>query len=311
MRVVFMGTPDFAVPTLEALIEKHEVVGVVTQPDKRKGRGKAMAFTPVKEKALEHNIPVYQPVKVREEEFIDTLRELAPEVIVVAAFGQILPESILNMPKYGCINVHASLLPKYRGAAPIQWSVIDGEKETGVTIMYMEKGLDTGDMIDRVVVPIDSKETGESLHDKLAAAGGPLLLEVLDKLEAGTAVRTPQNDAESCYAKMLTKDLGKIDWNKDAAAIERLIRGLNSWPSAYTAFHDKTLKIWDADVEEKSTDAQPGTVVEVTADAIYVQTGSGLLKINEVQIQGKKRMPVKAFLLGHKVEEGTLLGQND
>lgn len=310
MRVVFMGTPDFAVPTLAALIENHEVVGVVTQPDKRKGRGKAMAFTPVKEKALEYDIPVYQPVKVGEEEFIGILRGLNPEVIVVAAFGQILPESILNMPKYGCINVHASLLPKYRGAAPIQWSIIDGEKETGVTIMYMEKGLDTGDMIDKVVVPIDTKETGESLHDKLAAAGGPLLLEVLDKLEAGTAVRTRQNDEESCYAKMLTKDLGKIDWNKDADSIERLIRGLNSWPSAYTAFHDKTLKIWDADVEKENGSVQPGTVAKVTSDAIYVQTGEGLLKINEVQIQGKKRMPVKAFLLGHKVEEGTLLGEN-
>ena len=304
MRVVFMGTPDFAVPTLEALIENHEVVGVVTQPDKRKGRGKAMAFSPVKEKALEHEIPVYQPVKVREEAFVQVLRELDPEVIVVAAFGQILPESILNMPKYGCINVHASLLPKYRGAAPIQWSVIDGEKETGVTIMYLEKGLDTGDMI-------DAKETGESLHDKLAVAGGPLLLDVLAKLENGTAVRTPQNDADSCYAKMLTKDLGKIDWNKDAVSIERLIRGLNSWPSAYTAFHDKTLKIWDADVEEGSSDAQPGTVVKVTPDALYVQTGKNLLKLNEVQIQGKKRMPVKAFLLGHKVEIGTLLGQDN
>lgn len=311
MRVVFMGTPDFAVPTLEALIENHEVVGVVTQPDKRKGRGKAMAFSPVKEKALEHEIPVYQPVKVREEAFVQVLRELDPEVIVVAAFGQILPESILNMPKYGCINVHASLLPKYRGAAPIQWSVIDGEKETGVTIMYMEKGLDTGDMIEHVVVPIDAKETGESLHDKLAVAGGPLLLDVLAKLENGTAVRTPQNDADSCYAKMLTKDLGKIDWNKDAVSIERLIRGLNSWPSAYTAFYDKTLKIWDADVEEGSSDAQPGTVVKVTPDAIYVQTGKNLLKLNEVQIQGKKRMPVKAFLLGHKVEIGTLLGQDN
>ena len=215
------------------------------------------------------------------------------------------------MPKYGCINVHASLLPKYRGAAPIQWSVIDGEKETGVTIMYMEKGLDTGDMIEHVVVPIDAKETGESLHDKLAVAGGPLLLDVLAKLENGTAVRTPQNDADSCYAKMLTKDLGKIDWNKDAVSIERLIRGLNSWPSAYTAFHDKTLKIWDADVEEGSSDAQPGTVVKVTPDALYVLTGKNLLKLNEVQIQGKKRMPVKAFLLGHKVEIGTLLGQDN
>ena len=308
MRVVFMGTPDFAVPTLETLIENHEVVGVVTQPDKRKGRGKAMAFTPVKEKALQHDIPVYQPVKVREEEFIATLKELAPEVIVVAAFGQILPESILNMPKYGCINVHASLLPKYRGAAPIQWSIIDGEKETGVTIMYMEKGLDTGDMIESVVVPIDAKETGESLHDKLAAAGGPLLLDVLSKLENGTAVRTPQNDADSCYAKMLTKDLGKIDWTKDAASIERLIRGLNSWPSAYTTFHDKTLKIWDADVEAGNSNEQPGTVTKVTADAVYVQTGDGVLKLNEVQMQGKKRMSVKAFLLGHKVETGTVLG---
>ena len=311
MRVVFMGTPDFAVPTLETLIKNHEVVGVVTQPDKRKGRGKAMAFSPVKEKALEHDIPVYQPVKVREEEFVATLRGLNPEVIVVAAFGQILPESILNMPKYGCINVHASLLPKYRGAAPIQWSIIDGEKETGVTIMYMEKGLDTGDMIEKVVVPIDKKETGESLHDKLAAAGGPLLLDVLSKLEKGTAVRTPQKEEDSCYAKMLTKDLGKIDWKKDAAAIERLIRGLNSWPSAYTAFHDKTLKIWDADVEEENGNAQPGTVVRVTSESIFVQTGNGLLKLNEVQIQGKKRMPVKAFLLGHKIETGTIFGEND
>ena len=311
MRVVFMGTPDFAVPTLEALIKNHEVVGVVTQPDKRKGRGKAMAFSPVKEKALEYEIPVYQPVKVREEEFVETLRELNPEVIVVAAFGQILPESILNMPEYGCINVHASLLPKYRGAAPIQWSIIDGEKETGVTIMYMEKGLDTGDMIEKVVVPIDAKETGESLHDKLAAAGGPLLLEVLDKLKAGTAVRTPQKDEDSCYAKMLTKELGKIEWTRDAASIERLIRGLNSWPSAYTSFHDKTLKVWDADVEAGSSDAQPGTVVKVTSDAVYVQTGEGILKLNEVQIQGKKRMPVKAFLLGHKIEAGTAFGQSE
>lgn len=208
MRIVFMGTPDFSVPTLEQLIRNHQVVGVVTQPDKRKGRGKAMAFPPVKEKALEYDIPVYQPVKVREPEFIEELKKMNPDIIVVVAFGQILPEEILNLPPYGCVNVHASLLPKYRGAAPIQWAVIDGEKETGVTTMYMAKGLDTGDMLDKVVVPIDPKETGESLHDKLSEAGGRLILETLTKLENGTAVRIPQNDAESCYAKMLTKELG-------------------------------------------------------------------------------------------------------
>ena len=232
MRIVFMGTPEFSVPTLEALIAHHEVIGVVTQPDKRKGRGKAMAFPPVKETALAHGIPVYQPVKVREEAFVETLRELAPDVIVVVAFGQILPESILNLPKYGCINVHASLLPKYRGAAPMQWAIINGEKETGITTMYMAKGLDTGDMIEKVVIPIAPKETGETLHDKLSAAGGTLILSTLDKLEAGTAVRIPQNDEESSYAGMLTKELGEIDWTKNAVSFERLIRGLNSWPSA-------------------------------------------------------------------------------
>ena len=302
-----MGTPDFSVPTLEQLIRNHQVVGVVTQPDKRKGRGKAMAFPPVKEKALEYDIPVYQPVKVREPEFIEELKKMNPDIIVVVAFGQILPEEILNLPPYGCVNVHASLLPKYRGAAPIQWAVIDGEKETGVTTMYMAKGLDTGDMLDKVVVPIDPKETGESLHDKLSEAGGRLILETLTKLENGTAVRIPQNDAESCYAKMLTKELGEIDWNQSAAAIERLIRGLNSWPSAYTHLDGKTLKIWDADVEEGQADVAVGTVTEVKKDCFYVQTGDGRLKINEIQLQGKKRMAVQAFLLGYKIEKGTVL----
>lgn len=307
MRIVFMGTPDFSVPTLEQLIRNHQVVGVVTQPDKRKGRGKAMAFPPVKEKALEYDIPVYQPVKVREPEFIEELKKMNPDIIVVVAFGQILPEEILNLPPYGCVNVHASLLPKYRGAAPIQWAVIDGEKETGVTTMYMAKGLDTGDMLDKVVVPIDPKETGESLHDKLSEAGGRLILETLTKLENGTAVRIPQNDAESCYAKMLTKELGEIDWNQSAAAIERLIRGLNSWPSAYTHLDGKILKIWDADVEEGQADVAVGTVTEVKKDCFYVQTGDGRLKINEIQLQGKKRMAVQAFLLGYKIEKGTVL----
>lgn len=316
MRVVFMGTPEFSVPTLDALLAHHEVIAVVTQPDKRKGRGKAMAFPPVKETALAHNIPVYQPAKVREEDFVGTLRQMAPDVIVVVAFGQILPESILNIPRYGCINVHASLLPKYRGAAPMQWAIINGEEETGITTMYMAKGLDTGDMIDKVVIPIAPKETGETLHDKLSVAGGTLILETLSKLEAGTAQRIPQDDAMSSYAGMLTKDLGEINWSKSAVEIERLIRGLNSWPSAYTNCNGKTLKIWDADVvkegQEKQEEGQsvPGTVTAVYKDCFYVQTGDGKLKINEVQLQGKKRMPVQAFLLGYPVEKGMIYGRS-
>lgn len=311
MKVVFMGTPDFAVPVLEKLIEHHEVVGVITQPDKPKGRGKTMAMPPVKELALTHDIPVYQPIKVRESEFLDTLEAIGADVIVVAAFGQILPERIINMPPYGCINVHASLLPKYRGAAPIQWSIIDGCEETGVTIMYMEKGLDTGDMIDRAVVKIDPKETGDSLHDKLSAAGGDLIIKALADIEAGTAKREKQDDSLSCYAKMLTKELGQINWKDEAVVIERLIRGLNSWPSAYTGLDGKVLKIWDADVvcdpDGQYADAVPGTVVRVDKKHIYIRTGKDLLALNEVQLTGKKRMPVSAFLLGYKIETGTVL----
>ena len=312
-----MGTPEFAVPTLEALIAHHEVIAVVTQPDKPKGRGKAMACPPVKETAMTHDIPVYQPVRVREESFVGTLRELQPDVIVVVAFGQILPESILNIPPYGCINVHASLLPKYRGAAPMQWAIINGEKETGITTMYMAKGLDTGDMIDTVVIPIDPKETGETLHDKLSAAGGKLILQTLEELEAGTAKRIPQDDAKSSYAGMLTRELGEIDWTKSAVEIERLIRGLNSWPSAYTYLHGKTLKIWDADVAQSDARQEetalsktaPGTVTAVKKDCFYVQTGDGQLKVNEVQLQGKKRMSVQAFLLGNRIEKGLVYGR--
>lgn len=317
MRVVFMGTPEFAVPTLEALIAHHKVIAVVTQPDKPKGRGKAMACPPVKETAMAHDIPVYQPVRVREESFVGTLRELQPDVIVVVAFGQILPESILNIPPYGCINVHASLLPRYRGAAPMQWAIINGEEETGITTMYMAKGLDTGDIIDTVVIPIDPKETGETLHDKLSAAGGKLILQTLEELEAGTAKRIPQDDAKSSYAGMLTRELGEIDWTKSAVEIERLIRGLNSWPSAYTYLHGKTLKIWDADVAQSDARQEetalsktaPGTVTAVKKDCFYVQTGDGQLKVNEVQLQGKKRMSVQAFLLGNRIEKGLVYGR--
>lgn len=309
MRVVFMGTPDFSVGTLKAIVEAgHEVVGVITQPDKPKGRGKTVQFPPVKEEALKYGIPVYQPRKVRDAEFIEELKGMKPEVIVVVAFGQILPEEIIHMPPYGCINVHASLLPKYRGAAPIQWAVIDGEQETGVTTMRMDKGLDTGDMIMKSRVAVAQDETGESLHDKLAEAGAALLIETLDALADGSAVYEKQDDSKSCYAKMLTKELGRIDWKQDAAAIERLIRGLNSWPSAYTACRGKTLKIWSAGVIDDNSDYPPGTLSLVTKTSMRVQTGRGQLELKEVQLEGKKRMSIDAFLRGCPIGAGELLG---
>ena len=304
MKIVFMGTPDFSVNALENIVKAgHDVVGVITQPDKPKGRGGKMQYTPVKEKALELGLDVYQPQRVKETEFIEKLKEMNPDAIVVIAFGQILPKAILDMPKYGCINVHASLLPKYRGAAPIQWSVIDGEKETGVTTMYMNEGLDTGDIIDKVVVPIDKKETGGSLFDKLAIEGGKLILKTLIELENGTAVRTPQDDSKSNYAGMMNKQLGKIDFNKSANEIERLIRGLNPWPSAYTKMDGKTLKIWDADVDDSENDSAPGTINEVGKDFIRVATGKGSLKILELQLEGKKRMKTRDFLNGAKIPD--------
>lgn len=308
MRIVFMGTPDFSVPALEKLVQAgHEVAAVVTQPDKPKGRGKAVLMTPVKKKALEFNIPVYQPAKVRETAFIEVLKEIGPEAIVVVAFGQILPKAILELPKYGCVNIHASLLPKYRGAAPIQWVIIDGEKETGVTTMYMNEGLDTGDMLERVVVPIEKKETGGSLHDKLSAAGGELILSTLDKLKTGELQGTPQTDEGTCYAKMLHKSLGDINWNASAASIERLIRGLNPWPSAYTSLGGKTVKLWAADVIEKEYGVTPGTICEVTKDSMVIQTGNGALSVKELQLEGKKRMDIQAFLRGYPAEAGTML----
>ncbi len=303
MKVLFMGTPDFAVGALEAIIRAgHQVVGVVTQPDKPKGRGKEMQFPPVKECAVKHNIPVFQPVKVKEQEAVETLRTFDADIFVVAAFGQILSKEILEMPKFGCVNIHASLLPKYRGAAPIQWAVINGEKESGVTIMQMNEGLDTGDMLMKKAVVLEEKETGESLFDKLSQIGAELIVEALPKIEAGELVPEKQDEAKSSYAGRLTKSLGKIDWSDSAVAIERLIRGLNSWPSAYTSFHGKTLKIWEADVTAGDETKNPGVVLEVTKDTIVVNTKDGALALKSVQLEGKKRMAVKDFLLGYKVE---------
>ena len=310
MRIIFMGTPDFSVGTLEALVEAgHEVCLVVTQPDKPKGRGKEMQYTPVKEAALKHGIEVYQPRRIREAECVEKLRQYNADIMVVIAFGQIIPKEILEMVPYGCVNVHASLLPKYRGAAPIQWSIIDGEAVTGVTTMQMDEGLDTGDMLLKTEVPITAEETGESLHDKLAKAGAAICVETLAKLQEGSIVPEKQGESPTAYAKMLDKKLGNIDWTKSAAEIERLVRGLNSWPSAYTYWNKKVVKIWKASVTDENSNEQVGTVVKVEKDSFYVQTGNGLLKVLELQIPGKKRMDAGAFLRGYTIEPGEVFHQ--
>ena len=311
MKIVYMGTPDFAVNPLHALAEAgYEVAGVITQPDKPKGRGKTMLPTPVKEEAMKHGFPVYQPVKVRDPEFLQVLEKLDPDIIVVAAFGQIIPKSILELPKYGCINIHASLLPKYRGAAPIQQAVIDGEKESGVTIMRMGTGLDTGDMISKIVVPIAKDETGGTLFDKLAEAGAKLLVETLPHIFDGTAVYEKQpEESPTPYAGMITKQMGLINFGKSAAELERLVRGLNPWPSAFTFWNGKTLKVWESFVvkseEAGAEKSEPGTVVKTDKKGIYVACGEDVLVLSQVQLEGKKRMDADAFLRGCHIETGS------
>ena len=311
MKIVYMGTPDFAVNPLHALAEAgYEVAGVITQPDKPKGRGKTMLPTPVKEEAMKHGFPVYQPVKVRDPEFLQVLEKMEPDIIVVAAFGQIIPKSILELPKYGCINIHASLLPKYRGAAPIQQAVIDGEKESGVTIMRMGTGLDTGDMISRIVVPIAKDETGGTLFDKLAEAGAKLLVETLPHIFDGTAVYEKQpEESPTPYAGMITKQMGLINFGKSAAELERLVRGLNPWPSAFTFWNGKTLKVWESFVvkseETGAEKSEPGTVVKTDKKGIYVACGEDVLVLSQVQLEGKKRMDADAFLRGCHIETGS------
>lgn len=311
MDIIFMGTPDFAVGTLEALIEAgHQIRLVVTQPDRPKGRGHAMQYPPVKEAALAHGLQVCQPKKIREEESVRCLEGVQADVIVVVAFGQLIPSEILHMKKYGCINVHGSLLPKYRGAAPIQWAVLNGEKESGVTTMQMDEGLDTGDMLLKTVVPLEEEETGGSLFDKLSEAGARLCVETLRELEAGTLKPEPQGESPTPYASMLEKEMGSIDWTKDAVSIERLIRGLNPWPSAYTDWEGKVMKIWEAQAEEGGNDKDaPGTVVSVEKDGFCVKTGDGILKVLSLQIPGKKRMEAEAFLRGYQIGVGTVLSQ--
>ena len=308
--VVFMGTPDFAEGILQALIDsEYKVTAVFTQPDRPKGRKGLLQAPPVKELALKHEIPVYQPERIRREENAGILRELNPDYIVVAAFGQIIPKSILEIPKYGCLNVHASLLPRWRGAAPIQWSILTGEKETGVTIMQMAEGLDTGDIIDQVTVPISEDETGGSLFDKLMNAGAQQLIKTMDSIGRGEAVWTPQGEeSPTPYAKMLTRSTGQVDWTRSAVEIERMIRALDPWPGTYTYLDQRMLKLWKASVPGISAGAGCGTIVSVSKDAIDVQTGDGILRLLEVQPEGKKRMKSDAYIRGYHPEEGTILG---
>ena len=312
MRIVFMGTPDFAVGSLKALAEagKYEIVSVITQPDRPKGRGRQMLMTPVKEYALSQGYEVHQPQRVKTPEFVAQLREMNPDLIVVAAFGQLLSQEILSMPKYGCINVHASLLPKYRGAAPIHYAIMQGEKESGVTIMQMDIGMDTGDMIKKVVVPIGENMTMGELHDELKVKGAELLLEVIDEINAGKAQPEKQNEEEATYASLLKRDMERIDWSKAAADIHNLIRGFNPAPGAFTKLPDgKNLKIWGSRLTDKAATAEPGTVVEAIKHSFFVACGDGVLEIIEVQPESKKRMAAQVFINGRGVQVGDVLGK--
>lgn len=311
MKIVYMGTPDFAVAPLEAILKAgHEVTAVVTQPDRQKGRGREVQYSPVKECALSYGIPVLQPLKIKEKDAVEELRKYLADIFVVAAFGQLLSEEILNMPRFGCINIHASLLPAYRGAAPIQWCVINGEEKTGVTIMQMAKGMDTGDILLQKEVVLDEKETGGSLFDRLMETGAELIVEALPKIEAGELTPVVQKEELATYAGKITKDMGNIDFAKSAVTIERLIRGLNPWPSAFTHYKGKILKIWEADVVSECVNAEnpvPGTVIAMDKESFTLATGEGALRIRSLQPEGKKRMSCAEFMRGYEVKVGEAL----
>lgn len=306
MRIVFMGTPDFAVPSLQALIDAgHDVCAVYTQPDKPQGRKQILTAPPVKTLALEHDIPVFQPNTLKNEDEQARLRELAPEVIIVVAYGKLLPKAVLDIPPHGCINVHGSLLPRWRGAAPIQWAVIAGDEMAGVTTMQMAEGLDTGDMLLTYETKVGEKETAGELFDRLAQSGAELLIQTLVKLDEITP--RPQDDAQSCYAHMLDKQMAVIDWSKSAHEIDCLIRGLNPWPIALTTLSGERLKVFAA--EKAAGNGEPGTVLEADPKkGLTVACGEGALKLTEIQLVGGKRMKATDFLRGHAIEVGTKLG---
>lgn len=310
MKIVFMGTPDFAVPSLKKLIAEFEVIAVFTQPDRPKGRGKKLAMSPVKEVALEHNIPVYQPVKLKDDsETIEKLKTIKPDFIIVVAFGQILPKEVLDIPVYGCINLHASLLPKYRGAAPINWSIIDGEKFSGNTTMLMDVGLDTGDMLLKNQVEITEDLTAGELHDKLMISGADLLVETVKGIVSGTIKPVKQNHEETCYASMLNKELAKINWDKSAEEIHNLVRGLNPWPIAYSYYKNEMMKIHKCKFIDKEVNKTPGTILLVNKQGIEIATSKGVLIIEKLQFPNGKPLSVEQFVNGRELEINYILGE--
>ncbi|SNU97840.1 Methionyl-tRNA formyltransferase [Megamonas hypermegale] len=302
-NIIFMGTPDFAVPCLDKLHQNYNVTAVITQPDRPKGRGQHLAKSPVKVYAEEHNLPVYQPEKIKTAEFTEKLRQMQPDLIIVVAFGQILSQEILDIPKFGCINVHASLLPRWRGAAPIHWSIIGGDTETGVTTMYMDAGLDTGDMILKAKTVITPEMTTAQLHDALMMQGADLLIETIQSIENGTVSREKQDDSLSCYAKMLNNDNCRIDWTKSAQEIHDLVRGLNSWPIAYTTLNGKKFKIWQTKIIDTDTTGKtPGQIIDLTKKGIIVATGNGAIELLQIQPPNKAKMPASSYINGHRQE---------
>ncbi|MBD5479259.1 MAG: methionyl-tRNA formyltransferase [Lachnospiraceae bacterium] len=316
MKIIFFGTPDFAAGALQALLDSgHTVTAVVTQPDKAKGRSKTPVYSPVKECAVKSSIPVLQPARVKSPDSVEALRAYEADVFIVAAFGQILSKEILDMPRFGCLNIHASLLPAYRGASPIQWAVINGEEKTGVTIMQMDEGVDTGDILYQKEIKLDEKETGESLFEKLAVLGAEAIIEALTLLSAGKLVRAAQCEEKATHTGMIHKDMGEIDWSMSAEKLERLVRGLNSWPSAFTFWEGKQLKIWESDVckdgelseeAEYEKKAAAGTVIKVEKNRFAVKCGEGALWILSLQLEGKKRMSTLDFLLGNGIKQGSV-----
>lgn len=316
MKIVFMGTPDFAAGALKAIVEAgHEVTAVVTQPDKPKGRSKELQASPVKKYALEKGIPVLQPVRIRTSEAIEELKKYEADVYVVAAFGQILTKEILDYPRFGCLNIHASLLPKYRGASPIAWAILNGDEKTGVTIMQMDEGIDTGDILLQKEIEISDTETTDSLFDKLMVLGEEAVLEALSLLGTKEMVPVKQNSEEATHVGKFDKNFGEIIWTEPADIIERKVRGLNSWPSAYTFFRGKRLKVWESKVAEQEGLSQQdgiqvaGSVRTVDKEAVYIQTGKDILKITGVQLEGKKKMSMKEFLLGYQIKPGEIFGK--
>ena len=308
MKIIFMGTPEFAVPSLKCLIENHEVIGVFTQPDRPKGRGNKLTMSPVKKLALTYNIPVYQPTRIKvDDNMINIINNLQPDFIIVVAFGQILPKRILNIPRYGCINLHASLLPKFRGAAPINWAIINGEKESGNTTMLMNEGLDTGDLLLKQRFPITEEMNAGNLHDILMENGASLLLDTIDGVVSGIIMPTLQVNDESSYASMLNKELAEINWNNSAENINNLVRGLNPGHIAYTHYNEKVMKIYDSKVLYEKHNYLPGNIIDATREGVRVATADGILLITILQFSGGKPLRVEEYIKGHTIEKGIKL----